>query len=137
METPHEKGPVRHLTGKLDHAGPGCQQIDGRRCRTSVSQARRRRTERDALPGEELSQLADRLAHGRHPCTRLSPAPRRNEARRHSEEGPPRCNLVQAVRARSENERMANQRTRGRRKQLQALRCPARERKREISVPPT
>src|SRR5262249_56179950 len=58
-----------------------------------------------------------------------------NEAGRHSEAGAPRCNLIQAVGKRSENKRMPNQRTRGRREQPQALRRPARQRQRQVSVP--
>src|SRR5262249_14741514 len=60
---------------------------------------------------------------------------RRNEAGRYGEISAPRCNLIERVGKRSENERMPNQRARGRRKQLQAVRRPARQRQRQVSVP--
>ena len=135
MQTDHEKGAVGRLAGKFDHAGPGRQQIDRRRCRASVPKAGRRRAELDALPGEELADIADRFTHDGHPRARLSYTPRRNEAGRHGEAGAPRCDLLQTVGKRSENERMPNQRARGGREQPQALRRPARQRQRQVSVP--
>src|SRR5262249_3699940 len=133
MQTDHEKGAVGHLAGKFDHAGPGRQQIDRRRCRAPVPQAGRRWAELDVLSGKELADIANRFAHDSHPCALLSDAPRRNEPRRHREAGAPRCNLLQAMGKRSENERMANQRARGGGEQTQALRRPARQR--QVSVP--
>ena len=61
--------------------------------------------------------------------------PRRNETGRHCEAGTPRCYLIQAMGKRSENERMPNQRARGGGEQTQALRRPARQRQRQVSVP--
>ena len=111
MQTNHEKGAVGHLAGKFDHAGSRRQQINRRRCRTSVPQPGRRWAEVDALSAKELSNIADRFPHDSHACARLSYTPRRNETGRHSEVGAPRCNLMQAVGKRSENERVANQGT--------------------------
>src|SRR5262249_33616777 len=97
-------------------------------------QAGRRWAELDALSGKELADIANRFAHDSHPCAQLSDAPRRNETGRHREAGAPRCNLLQAMGKRSENERMANQRARGGGEETQALRRPARQRQRQVSV---
>src|SRR6516165_1636879 len=84
VETDHEKRTVCHLAGELNHAGPSGQQIDRRRCCTSIPETGRRWTELDAFSGEQSAKIENCLAHDSHRCARFPDTARRNKTWCHS-----------------------------------------------------
>ncbi len=136
VEAHHQERAVGHLAGQLHHARPRGQKVDRRRRRPEIPEAARRIAEGDGLAREQPAEGDDGRPHRVHGGPALPDAPRRQEARRDGEAHPPRRELVQAVRQGGQQDRMANDRARGRRVEPDPPRPLRSQREDQVRVPP-
>ena len=107
-------GALKPTGGDIDEAelaaGAGRKEINRRRRRTSVPQARRCRAEPDFFPGVQPTEIADRVTHDADSGAWLPDTARRDETGGHSETNASRGDFLQALRKRSEHQGMPDDR---------------------------